>query len=320
MINVAILYGGPSAEHKVSVASAKNILEHIDRSFFNVTEVYITKDLTYQIDWVDYSEEGGMMELLRREIEVVFPLLHGAYGEDGVLQKKLEDRKIAFVGSSSRVSSVTINKKKTNEILEEEGFLIPKSHIVKKDRYWHECSYPVIVKPVDQGSSIGLLKFKNEEEYLSSLETIFKERDHMLIQEFVDGREFTCGVVEKGKEMVAFVATEVILTKGEMFDYDAKYSVDGCKEITPAEVDEVLMRRIQEVSVRCHAVLGCRSVSRTDMIFKDNDLYILEINTMPGMTKTSFIPAQAEASGYDIKGLISMLIVSAKNYNHNHGN
>ena len=202
MINVAILYGGPSDEHKVSILSAKNVLEHIDRKLFNVTEVYITKDLTFQIDWVNYSEDGCMMELLRRNIEVVFPLLHGAYGEDGVLQKKLEDRKIAFVGSSSRVSSVAINKKKTGAVLEEEGFLIPKSSLVHRERYWHECSYPNIVKPVDQGSSIGLFKFTSEKEYHDSLEKIFNSREHMLVQEFVEGREFTCGVIEKQKEII----------------------------------------------------------------------------------------------------------------------
>lgn len=311
MINVAILYGGPSDEHKVSILSAKNVLEHIDRKLFNVTEVYITKDLTFQIDWVNYSEDGCMMELLRRNIEVVFPLLHGAYGEDGVLQKKLEDRKIAFVGSSSRVSSVAINKKKTGAVLEEEGFLIPKSSLVHRERYWHECSYPIIVKPVDQGSSIGLFKFTSEKEYQDSLEKIFNSREYMLVQEFVEGREFTCGVIEKQKEIIPFVATEVLLTKGDMFDYEAKYEVNGCKEITPADVDEVLMKRIQETSKRCHAVLGCKSISRTDMILKDDDLFVLEINTMPGMTKTSFIPAQAEASGYTIGELISLLIQSA---------
>lgn len=311
MINVAILYGGPSGEHEVSVLSAKNILEHIDRSLFNVTEVCIAKDLTYQIDWTQYSEDGGIMEILKRNIEVVFPLLHGSYGEDGVLQKKLEERKIAFVGSSSRVSSVTINKKKTNEILYDEGLLIPKSSIVTRERYWHECSYPLIVKPVDQGSSLGLFKFMSEKEYQGSLEKIFNNREQMLVQEFVEGREFTCGVIEKHNEVIPFVATEVIVTKGEMFDYDAKYTADGCKEITPANVDELLMKRIQEVSRRCHTVLGCKSVSRTDMILKGDDLYVLEINTMPGMTKTSFIPAQAEASGYSVRELISLLIHSA---------
>ncbi len=311
MTTVAILYGGPSDEHEVSILSAKNVLENIDRSLFNVIEVYITKDLTFQIDWVNYSEDGCMIELLKRKVEVVFPLLHGAYGEDGLLQKKLEERKIAFVGSSSRVSAVTINKKKTNEILEEEGFLIPKSYLVHKERYSHECSYPVIVKPVDQGSSLGLFKFNHEEEYHDSLQKIFKDREHMLVQEFVEGREFTCGVIENHNEIISFVPTEVVVTQGDMFDYVAKYTVGGCKEITPADIDETLTKRIQETSKRCHSVLGCKSVSRTDMILKGDDLFVLEINTMPGMTKTSFIPAQAEASGYTVSSLISLLIQSA---------
>lgn len=311
MITVAILYGGPSSEHEVSIASAKNVLEHIDKNMFTVIEVYITKDLTFQIDWVNYSEDGCMMELLRRGVEVVFPLLHGAYGEDGVLQKKLEDRRIAFVGSSSRVSSVTINKKKTNEILKEDGLRIPENCIVNKERFSHDCPYPIIVKPVDQGSSIGLFKFTSEKEYHDSIHKIFKDCESMLVQEFVEGREFTCGVIEKQEEVFSLVPTEVIVTKGGMFDYDAKYTVGGCKEVTPAEIDDALAKRIQDTAKRCHAVLGCKSISRTDMILKDEDLFVLEINTMPGMTKTSFIPAQAEASGYSVSSLISLLIQSA---------
>ena len=132
----------------------------------------------------------------------------------------------------------------------------------------------------------------------------------MLAQEFIKGREFTCGVIEKDGNVIPLVATEVILTKGNIFDYEAKYTPAGCKEVTPAEIGNDLMSRIQNIAVSCHKILGCKSISRTDLILKDDELYVLEINTVPGMTKTSFIPAEAKACGYDMKELITILINS----------
>lgn len=159
-----------------------------------------------------------------------------------------------------------------------------------------------------EGSSVGLFKFMNESEYMSALDTIFENHEEMLVQEFIQGREFTCGVIEKNNEVIPLIATEIILTKGEMFDYTAKYTVGGCEEITPANIDTETMKRIQNLAVTCHRLLGCKSLSRTDMILQGEDLYVLEVNTIPGMTKTSFIPAEAKACGYSMKELITILI------------
>lgn len=312
MKKVAILFGGPSSEHEVSLSSAKNVLENIDRELFDILSVLITKDCQYVIDGIFFSEKDGIEEIKKRNIDVVFPILHGTYGEDGILQKKLEEFGIPFVFSSSKVSSLAIDKNKTNEILQLHTILIPKSSSITRVSTEHGCGYPIIVKPVDEGSSVGLFKCNNESEYKNSLEKIFEHHNEMLAQKFIQGREFTCGVIEKNNEIIPLVATEVILTKGEMFDYDAKYTVGGCEEVTPADVDEKLMRRIQNLAVRCHSIIGCRSLSRTDMILQGEDLYVLEINTIPGMTKTSFIPAQAEACGYSMKELVTILIELSK--------
>ena len=311
MKKVAILYGGPSSEHEVSCSSAKNILEHIDRNLYEVLPVYITKNCYYEIDGVLFDEEEGVEELKKRKMDVVFPLVHGAYGEDGVLQKKLEDNNIPFVGSSSKVSATAINKSKTNELLHQNAIAIPRSSIVTKTNMEHHCAYPIIVKPIDEGSSIGLFKYRSDDEYKHSREIIFENHKEMLVQEFIQGREFTCGVIEKNGNVTPLVPTEIILTKGEMFDYDAKYAVNGCQEITPANIDEKTMKRIQDLAVRCHSIVGCESLSRTDMILKDEVFYVLEINTIPGMTKTSFIPAEAKVCGYSMKDLITILINSA---------
>jgi D-alanine-D-alanine ligase len=312
MKKVAILYGGPSSEHEVSCSSAKNILEHVDKDLYEVLSVYITKNCHYEIDGVLFSEEEGIEELKKRKIDVVFPVLHGAHGEDGVLQKKLEDNNIPFVGASSKASATAIDKSKTNELLHQNAIAIPRSSIITKMNPEHTCAYPIIVKPIDEGSSVGLLKCISDVEYRHSLETIFENHKEMLVQEFVQGREFTCGVIEKNGSVIPLVATEVILTKGEMFDYDAKYTIGGCEEITPANIDDKTMKRIQDLAARCHSIVGCKSLSRTDMILKDDVLYVLEINTIPGMTKTSFIPAEAKACGYSMKDLTTLLIESAQ--------
>ncbi len=311
MIKVAIIFGGPGKEHEVSVSSAKNILENIDKSIFDIIEVFIDKDKKYIIDNVVFEEQDGLQEIKNKEVEVIFPIIHGTYGEDGELQSKLEELGIPFVGSSSNVSTLTIDKNKTNELLQEHGITIPQSKIVYRGDSVIPFNFPIIVKPVDEGSSVDLYKIKNEEEYKNSLDVIFKNHEAMLAQEYIQGREFTCGVVKINNNPAPLIATEVILTKGELFDYDAKYSVGGCREITPADVDEDIMNRIKDTALRCHTILGCNSISRTDMILKDDKLYVLEINTVPGMTKTSFIPQQAKVCGYEMKELITLLINSA---------
>ena len=312
MKKVAILFGGPSSEHEVSLSSAKNILENIDRELFDVLPVFITKDCQYIIDGNSFNERDGLSEFVTRNIDIVFPILHGTYGEDGTLQKKLEDIGIPFVFSSSQASALAIDKNKTNEILQLHNISIPQSLVITKMSTEHSCKYPIIVKPIDEGSSVGLFKCINVDEYRNSLEKIFEKHNEMLVQEFVQGREFTCGVIEKNNEIIPLVTTEIVLTKGETFDYDAKYTVGGCDEITPAHVDEEIMRRLQDCAKRCHFIIGCKSLSRTDMILQGNNLFVLEINTIPGMTKTSFIPAEASVCGYSMKEFITILIESAK--------
>lgn len=312
MIKVAIIFGGPGSEHEVSISSAKNILEHIDRTAFDVIEIFVTKDKKYIIDRKTFSEEEGIQEIKNMNVEVVFPIIHGEYGEDGELQSKLEKEKISFIGSSSTTSHLAIDKNKTNEILSKNNLHIPKSKIISIHNKSIDFRFPIIVKPINEGSSIGLFKIETEQQYKDSLEAIFENHNEMLAQEFVEGREFTCGVIEKEGMVTSLVATEVILTKGELFDYEAKYSPAGCEEITPAQVDTVMMSEIQNIAMTCHKILGCRTLSRTDLILKGDRLYVLEVNTSPGMTKTSFIPAQAQVCGYSMKELITILIDSVK--------
>lgn len=311
MIKVIIIFGGPGKEDEVSISSAKNILENIDRDKFEVVEVFVDKNKKYIINDKIFAEQEGLQEIKNMKVEVIFPIIHGTYGEDGELQSELEELGVPFVGSSSRVSALTIDKNKTNSLLERNGIKIPRSKIISKEDIGFDFQYPIILKPINEGSSVDLFKFENKNYSDNQIDFVFKNHKEMLAQEFVTGREFTCGVIEKEGEVIPLIATEIILTKGELFDYQAKYTVGGCKEITPAEIDVVTMKNIQDIAVACHKVLGCKSISRTDIILKDNDIYVLEINTVPGMTKTSFIPQQAKVCGYDMKELVTMVINSA---------
>jgi len=311
MKKVAILYGGPSNEHEVSIESAQNILKHIDRGLFNVVEVFINKNGYFLIDDGVFETSVALDKLKKKGVDVIFPVLHGSFGEDGKLQKILEERKMLFVGSGSISSAKAIDKNIANDIYKENNLLTPLSQpITQADEI--KILFPIIVKPIDEGSSRGIYKIQNNAEYQVKKSEIFKGHKTMLAQEFVLGREFTCGVVEISGKIKALPASEIVLKKSETFDYDVKYTLGACLEITPADVTNELMNDLQNSVLKCHEILGCRSISRTDMmVSSDNKIYILETNTLPGMTKTSFIPAQAKAYGLEMGELLSVLIDSA---------
>lgn len=308
---VALFYGGPGSEHDVSVASAKNISAHIDRSRYNILEVFVTKTKEYVINMKTFQEREGLEYIKNQGIDIVLPIIHGTYGEDGELQKRLEEFNLPYVGCSSAASLLTINKQATSELLEKHGVLVPKSIIVTPALPDVTCTYPIVVKPVSEGSSVDLHKFENEKNYQAALPSLFKNHESMIVQEFVKGREFTCGAINKYGTLEPLVATEIILTKGDLFDYTAKYTPSGCTELTPAPIEPELMKRIQDTAIQCHTILGCNAISRTDLIVRDGDIYVLEINTVPGMTGTSFIPQQAEACEYSMKELLTVLIETA---------
>ena len=301
---IAIMYGGPSKEHEVSTNSAKNVLSFVDREKYDVVELYLPKERK--------SFETLVEELKNEKIDVVLPILHGAFGEDGVLQEILEDAHINFVGSGSEASRNAMNKEKANELFKKSGLTVPKTQIVDTHSEI-EINFPIIMKPIDEGSSVGLFKFNSLKEYDEGKEKVFASYKNMMAQECILGREFTCGVVELDGQDIALPITEVILNPNDLFDYSTKYTAGACNEITPAVINEYLSNRLKEIALKCHEVLGCKSISRTDMIATlSGEIFILETNTLPGMTKTSFIPAQISVYGLEMKDFLSKLIESAK--------
>ncbi len=318
---IAIFYGGPSNEHEVSIKSAKNILKNIDRNKWRVIEIFIDKEENFYIKNLKdeftkkYSKkifnENEIMKVLKDEnIYKVFPVLHGKYGEDGKIQKTLEKNKINFVGSSSKSSGIAIDKNKANKIYIKNNILIPNSKLIHKNDFYHKLNYPIIIKPIDEGSSFGLFKIDSKDDYINNIEKIFLNYENMLAQEFIFGREFTCGVIEIKNKIKSLSPSEIVLTKTKTFDYKAKYTKGAVSEITPANINKNLTYKIQNLAKKCHKILGCKDISRTDIILNEIDkkFYVLETNTLPGMTETSFIPAEAEYSKINMKKLIDILL------------
>lgn len=310
-LKVAILYGGPSNEHDVSVNSAQNVLSNIDKDLYEVIEILISKDGLFNINNQEYKTVEAVTEI-KKIADVVFPVLHGKFGEDGAVQELLERVDIPFVGSGSKASRIAINKNISNTVFAKNNLSIPQSEIVTKNNSTVSINFPIFVKPLDEGSSLGVHKCTSQEELDKVLEEAFTDHAEMLVQECVVGREFTCGVLEIDGLPTPLPLSEIILKDSEFFDYEAKYTPGACIEVTPAEIDDLLQEEIQDIVLQCHEILNCKSISRTDVIVSENGtIYVLETNTLPGMTKTSFIPAQAKAFGLSMKDFITTLIKSA---------
>jgi D-alanine-D-alanine ligase len=304
-----ILSGGVGNEREVSLASGRNVIETLREEGVICEEVIVGKDKSFSHKGKVMTENEGL-DFLKSENALVFQVIHGTYGEDGELIGKLEDRGVSYIGSSQKVLELTIDKYETEKVLRENDISTTKSVLVRqKLEAKIDVSFPCIVKPNKEGSSVGVMKAKNQTELDKAVLVLLQDHHEVLVQKCVTGREFSCGVVEIDGELVALPATEIILTKGEMFDYDAKYTVNGCREVTPAEVNSDLAKRIQDTALKVHTITGCKDISRTDMILNEKgDLVVLEINTVPGMTKTSFVPEQMRVERYTLSGFINGMI------------
>lgn len=306
-IKIAIIYGGVGSEHDVSIASADTVFSELNNDRYDIQKIFINKDGLCVIDKKKMSIVEAL-ETLPKSI-VVIPVLHGSYGEGGVLQKILEERHISYTFSDSVSSSLAMDKYASDKVLHKSGLLTPSTVMVISTEDDIAIPFPLIIKPRDEGSSVDLYKVADKEELELALKASLSKHSEMLVQECVEGREFTCGVFENHNKKIALLPTEIILKHGQLFDYHAKYTTGGCQEITPADISETITKKIQEVAIVAHIALRCKDISRTDMIMKkDGTIVVLEVNTIPGMTATSFIPAQAVASGYTLGEILDIVI------------
>jgi len=295
---IAVLCGGMSSEREVSLRSGNNCLNALHRLGFNNAEI------------VDVTE-NVMKDL--EGFEFAFNTLHGKYGEDGCIQGILEILKIPYTGCGVMASSICMNKEFTKKVMSTEGlplissvYLMPDEDPVKKVR---NLTYPLMVKPVSEGSSFGISKVNSESELVEAVNNARKYNSNILIEEYLQGVSATVGVLEKdGKPF----ATEILelRPKNEWYDYEAKYTKGMTEFILPAQISYDMTLKVKETAVKAFEVCGCSGVSRIDFLIVGETPYILEINTNPGMTDTSDLPAQAAACGIDYDNLVLMILNS----------
>ena len=263
------------------------------------------------------------LEALARDTDVAFIALHGAYGEDGTVQAELDAAGMPYTGSGALASALAMNKFLTGQVLERNGITIPLSLLVHVgewernpdlviERVSRYLGYPVVTKPNANGSSIGVGIARDRDELVRGLLVVFAISREALVQTFIEGREFTCGVLDDGIERsaTALLPTEIVPQVSLFFDYRAKYEPGGSLEVTPADLPETTLAALRRTAVAAHRALGCQGISRTDfMLDGRGNLFVLEVNTIPGLTAESLIPKAAVATGLAFPDLLETLII-----------
>lgn len=322
--NIAIIAGGDSSEVVVSLKSAQGIYSFLDKEKYNVYIVTIigTEWKYTDADGVDYTIDRNDFSVTvngeKIKFDFAYITIHGTPGENGLLQGYFDLLRIPYSCCGVLAAAVTFNKFTCNRLLSSFGFSTAKSVVLRKgdtiatEEVVEQIGLPCFIKPNVGGSSFGTTKVKTAEQVQEAIATAFAEGDEVIIEAFMQGTEVTCGCYKvKGKEVV-FPITEVV-SKNEFFDYDAKYNADQVDEITPARISDELTARIQQLTSRIYDVIGCKGIIRVDYIIIGNEPFLLEVNTTPGMTPTSFIPQQVRAAELDIKDVLTEIIENELN-------
>ena len=322
---VAVLMGGMSSEHDVSMASGAKAVELLDRGRFDVTAVVIGRDGRWSFDGeVGISLLEALPELKRRGIDCILVVLHGPYGEDGRLQGMLDLVGIPYTSSGCAASALAMDKLRCKAVVRDAGVRVA-GHVRLTLSEWNadaqaclaqvseRVGYPCVAKSPCQGSSVGMAIPPDAQALRDSLPEIFTYGDEVMVEAFVAGTEVTCAVLdlEPDAAAIALPVTEIRPISSTYFDYEAKYTPDASQEITPAPISEEMTLRVQEIAVRVHDVVGCRIWSRSDFIIDDGGPVWIEVNTVPGMTPTSLYPQAAAAAGIAYDELLTRFIDAA---------
>lgn len=307
MINVAVIYGGKSKEREVSLKSGRGISDALKKKGCNVIEIdYTSKDF---------------ISLLNNGIDVVYIALHGRYGEDGRIQGLLDMLEIPYVGSGVFASALAMNKAKSKRIFEYYGIRVAKDEIVNQEDDLSlvtsdidtKFTYPLVVKPNQEGSTIGLSIVSDKEELEKAIINALSFDSEILIEEYIDGTEVTVAVLEADNKIEALPIIEIIPNKNKYYDYESKYAPGGSDHIIPARIDINTERVVKQWAIEAHKLLGCETFSRVDFIIPSDGTapVILEVNTLPGMTETSLYPDAARAVGISYEDIVYKFIEEA---------
>ena len=316
--NVAVVMGGYSLEHNVSLNSGAYVMRTIDDKLYNIFKIIISKE-----KWV-YIDGDNNEHILNKDnftvnvdgnvtsFDLVFIIIHGDPGENGILQKYFEELKIPFTGPNSKTAKLTFNKKKCIDFVSTHSINAAKSFLLEKDKTYdlhkiiNKLNFPMFVKANNSGSSFGVYKAYNKDELKKFIVDIFKIDNEIIIERFIDGREFSIGVTNFGKEIKVLAVTELI-SENDFFDYEAKYEGKH-KEVTPANINLDLENKLKTEAKKIYKVLKLSGFSRIDFIVENQLPYFLEINTIPGMTEHSIFPKQVRLNNLNMTELFTEII------------
>lgn len=300
-LTLALLSGGISSERDVSIASGNQVYEALDREKYIVMRYDPKTDLTQLV--ADASK-----------IDVALIILHGPYGEDGTVQGLLDLLGIPYQGSGVLGSAIGMNKLVSKQLYEKAGLPVAPYTIFKRgdaidyDTCIERLGLPLVIKPVTSGSSIGLSIIKSADSLQDAFNKAFDQDNEVIVEAFIEGIELTGGVIGNEK-LDALPIIEIIPGEGyDFFDYDAKYTPGATQEICPARIDDAMTEKAKSYAKMAHRALFCSGYSRTDMILKDQEIYVLETNTIPGMTPTSLFPQAAGTVGITFSQMLDRLI------------
>ena len=304
MKSIAVIQGGPSSEAEVSRASAKSVQKALEQAGHRAIRLELDGFLA------DSLRTGGY--------DVVFPITHGAVGEDGCLQGLIEVMELPYVGSDVLASAVAMNKVMAKRLFEIEGLPVAPWFVSRKgsddaEKILAKLGNAIVVKPCSGGSAIGVTRLDAGATLATLREALaetFEVDDAALVEAFIPGREVTCAVLHAGGDPVALPPTEIRASKDAFYTYEARYAPGRSEHFCPAPLGDALVKRVQEIAVAAHRTLGCRDLSRVDFVVGDAPV-LLEVNTLPGFTDTSLYPEAAGVAGITMPELCARLVEEA---------
>lgn len=341
-LNLAVIFGGQSLEHEVSLSSAMGVIEALDKNKYNVAPIAITKKGDWLIgekgekyirrfkdlkgkenaigiddadSLISENDENIFDYFKKDKADLVLPILHGPYGEDGKLQGMLDMISIPYAFSGVLTNSLAMNKAKAKIIVNDARVNVAGDLVVDKNynlkNILKKIKFPVVIKPLELGSSVGISIAKNKDDLKKGIKDALSHSKEVVIEEYIKGREFTVTVIgNENPEVLAI--TEIIPVISEFYDYKAKYEEGGSKHVCPADLTSGIEKKIKENAIRAYKALGCNDLSRADFIWDEKEgIYFIEMNTIPGMTPTSLAPEAAKVAGMSFTELLDKLIKSA---------
>lgn len=320
--NIGLVTGGPYEEREISLKSSRLVRESLTDERLQVFTIDIQRDAWIEVEsGIPIDKNDFTLEIEKEKIkfDAVYLMLHGSPAEDGKLQGYFDILRIPYTGCNVFVSALTFNKRATKSFLRAYDVPQARSILLTIDEGQETFSesipyekirnlgFPLFIKPNKAGSSYGANKVNKSEGIEEALRDAFQYDDEVLIEEYLDGREFSCGVIAHGGKPVALPITELI-PEGEFFDYEAKY-LEKSEEITPADLPIGLEKKCRDLSARLYKIIGCEGIVRFDYILKEGEFYLLEVNTIPGLSPTSIVPQEIIAQGLSVHEVLQNVLL-----------